>query len=420
MSIASLALKSFRNRKFATGLAIISITLSVTLLMGVEILRDQAKASFTNTVSGIDLIVGARSSPTHLLLYSVFGIGNPTRNIDWSSYKEISQHPQVNWSIPISMGDSHAGFRVLGTDNNYFKYYRYARDRRLSLRLGDWFEHADEVVLGAEAAVKLGYRLGDEVIVAHGAGNESFITHDDKPFHVVGILDKTGTPVDRTVLVSLGGFDGMHDDWVSAEGDQAHDPLLGKHIDENHALDRNISAFMLGLKSRAAAIGMQRSINQFDHEPLSAILPGVALLELWEIVSLVENTLFVISVFVVIVGLFSMLIILMASMNERRREMAILRSVGARPVHVFSLIISEAVFITLAGILLGGALVSAIMLFGQNWIAQQLGLFVTLNWFTSNQLVILSLVALLGFLIGLIPGIRIYRYSLIDGMTVRV
>lgn len=423
MAIASLAWKSFRNRRFATGLAVASISLSVTLLLGVETMREQARTGFLNTVSGIDLVVGSRTGSTHLLLYSVFGVGSPGNNIDWSSYEEIRQLPQVDWSIPLSMGDTHAGFRVLGTDRGFLEHYRFGGERRLTLRDGAWFDHADEVVIGAEVAEILKYRLGDDVVVAHGAGDESFITHDDRPFRVAGILEKSGTPVDRSLLVSLDGFDGMHEDWKTGEDD--HDPLRGGHEDrkrdhDGHESDREISAFMLGLKSRAAAISMQRQINRYQAEPLSAILPGVALLELWEIVGLVEMTLLAISAFVVIIGLFSMLIILTASIDERRREMAILRSVGARPGHIFALILSEAFFITLAGIALGCLLLSAIILLGQDWMAQQLGVFITLGLFTANQLLILALVVLLGCLVGLVPGVRVYRYALIDGLSVRV
>ena len=432
MSIIPLALKSFRNRKFSVGLAILSVTLSVALRLGVEIIRHQAKASFTSTVSGTDLIVGARSGTVNLLLYSVFRIGSPTNNIDWHSYEDIRDLPGVKWSIPLSMGDTHEGFRVVGTDHSYIEHYRYARDRALSLSQGAWFEHEDETVLGAEVAASLGYQLEDEVVVAHGAGDESFIKHDDEPFRVVGILAATGTPVDRSLYVSLAGFDHMHEAWQTAEDGHDHDPLAAtasaeghtdeeQHAeDEHHDEEYSISAFLLGLESRAAAIGLQRRINQFEHEPLSAILPGVTLLELWEIVGLVEHTLRAISIFVVIVGLSSMLIILMTSINERRREMAILRALGARPGHVFALILGEAIAITLSGIGLGILLVCGIFMLGQGWIASRFGLFIELNLLTPNLVYGLLLITLIGCLIGLIPGIRMYRYSLVDGMTIRV
>jgi len=447
MSIAVLAVKSFRNRKLSAGLAVGSIMLSVALLLGVEILRNEAKTSFASTVSGTDLIVGARSGSVNLLLYSVFRIGNPTNNIGWQSYREISNLPGVKWSIPLSMGDTHRGFRVVGTNDQYLAHYRYARDRQLVLAQGAWFDREEEAVLGAQVANSMGYQLGDKIVIAHGAGDESFIKHDDHPFQVVGILDATGTPVDRSVHVSLAGIEYMHQDW-QVGGAHSHDPLaaaLGsirtvtagkrpadesaeKHEDHEEHETReeydgaqySVSAFMLGLESRAAAISLQRRINEFEAEPLSAILPGVALLELWEIVGLVEHTLRAISVFVVIVGLSSMLIVLMTSINERRREMAILRAVGARPAQVFGLIVGEAVCITLAGTALGVGLVWAMFLFGQGFLASEFGLYIELNLITVKLVFLVVAVALSGGLIGLFPALRMYRYSLADGMAVRV
>lgn len=420
MSIISLALKSFRNRKFSVGLAILSVTLSVALLLGVETVRQQAKTSFTSTISGTDLIVGARSSSVNLLLYSIFRIGNPTNNIDWHSYQEISQLPGVKWSIPLSMGDSHKGFRVVGTNGDYFEYFRYARDRRLILDQGQWFEQDNEAVLGAAVVTKLGYVIGNEIVIAHGAGDESFITHDDTPFVVSGILERTGTPVDHAIYLSLEGFDHMHEDWQQGGEKHSHDPLTATITAVDGPKEHSISAFLLGLESRSTAIALQRRINEFDEEPLSAILPGVALLELWEIVGLVENSFRAISAFVIIVGLSSMLIVLTTSINERRREMAILRALGARPGQILSLMLGEASAISITGTALGILLVAGILLLGQNWIAVTFGLFIELNLLTPNLLYVVITVTILAFLIGLIPAIRMYRYSLVDGMTIRV
>jgi putative ABC transport system permease protein len=165
---------------------------------------------------------------------------------------------------------------------------------------------------------------------------------------------------------------------------------------------------------------MQRVINEDDHEPLTAILPGVVLLEVWQMMSVVEKILMVVSGLVVAVGLFSMLIILMTSLNERRREMAILRSVGARPAHVFVLIMGEAVFLTLLAIGLGFAMVYGLMVLTQSWLESAFGLYVVISWPNSTELTLLMIIALCGFVVGLIPGIRIYRYSLADGMTIRI
>jgi putative ABC transport system permease protein len=418
MAILGLAIKSFRNRKFTTGLTVLSIALSVMLLLGIEKIRQGAEASFTSTISGTDLIVGARSSPVQLLLYSVFHIGNPTNNISRHSYEEVSEHAQVEWAIPLSLGDSHKGYRVVGTTQQFYQYYRFARGQQLQLEQGQWFGEGYEAVVGAKVAAALGYTPDDKIIIAHGSGDESFITHADKPFRVAGILKRTGTPVDRAVYVGLSSIDAIHKRFDRAEHD--HDPLMAHDDHAEETEQGSLSAILLGLKSRGAAISMQRVINEHDHEPLTAIMPGVVLLEVWQMMSVVERILMIVSGFVVAVGLFSMLIILMTSLNERRREMAILRSVGARPAHVFVLIMGEAVFLTLLAIGLGVAMVYGLMVLMQPWLESMFGLYVDITWLTVTELLLLAMIAACGFIVGLIPGIRIYRYSLTDGMTIRI
>ncbi|HYL18700.1 MAG TPA: ABC transporter permease, partial [Burkholderiales bacterium] len=220
--IFALAAKSLRNRKFTAALTVLSIALAVVLLLGVERIRSEARESFASTISGTDLIVGARSSPVHLLLYSVFRIGNATNNVNWDSYRALASWPEVAWTIPLSLGDSHRGYRVLGTTQDYFEHFRYARDRHLELARGKRFEDVHDAVLGAEVADALRYKAGQSIVIAHGAGDVSFALHEEHPFRVVGVLARTGTPVDRTVHVTLEGMDAVHADHQSPENS---DPL---------------------------------------------------------------------------------------------------------------------------------------------------------------------------------------------------
>ena len=213
MPILVLAWKSLWNRRFTAALTLASIALSVALLIGVERVRTETRASFANTISGTDLIVGARSGGVQLLLYAVFRIGNPTNNLSWRSLQDIAALPKVAWVVPLSLGDSHRGYRVLGTTAGFFEHYRFARDRGLTFTQGGPFADLYDAVLGAEVAERLGYRIGDPIVVAHGAGDVSFARHDDKPFRVAGILARTGTPVDRTVHVSLEAIEAIHADW---------------------------------------------------------------------------------------------------------------------------------------------------------------------------------------------------------------
>ena len=420
--ILALAVKSLRNRKFTATLTVLSIALAVLLLLGVERIRHESRESFAATISGTDLVVGARSSPVHLLLSAVFHIGNATNNLRWDSYRAIAENPAVEWTIPLSLGDSHRGYRVLGTTPDYFEYFRFARDRRLVMAQGKGFGDERDAVLGAEVADTLKYRPGDSIVIAHGAGDVSFSLHEHHPFKVAGILARTGTPVDRTVHVSLAGLDAVHENTDEGGGD---DPLAALVREKRHAAakipstQRAITAFLVGLKSRSTALSMQRWVNEYSAEPLTAVLPGVALQEVWEITSTVEKTLFAVSGLVVVVGLAGMLVALLTSLSERRREMAILRSVGARPMHVFALILGEAAFLTVAGIVVGVAALYGGLLAGQPWLESRLGLFIAVGRPSAYEFELVVLVGTAGLLIGLIPAYRIYRYSLADGMTLK-
>ncbi|WP_409523598.1 ABC transporter permease [Nitrincola sp. MINF-07-Sa-05] len=416
--ILRLALLSLWNRRGTALLTLITIAISVTLLLGVEKLRQDAREGFFSTISGTDLVVGARSGSLPLLLYSVFNIGNPVSNIRWSSYQQLAESDMVDWTIPLALGDSHRGFRVLGTSDQYFTHFRYGRQQNLSFASGEPFDDLFDVVLGAEVARALEYQLGDKVVVNHGLGRASFSAHEDKPFQVSGILEPTGTPVDRVLLVSLQGYEAMHLDWragVRIPGMQ----ITADQARERDLTPREITAFMVGLKSRVNTFHLQRSINNFRAEPLQAILPGVALQELWQVLSIAERTLLAISACVVFAGLTGMLALLLASLNERRRELAVLRAVGAGPGRILFLLLFEAMLLTLLGSLLGVLLLYGLIAGTQNWLALEHGLFLSLEWPGKTQWLLLGAIQLAGIVAGSIPAWRAYRYTLADGLTPR-
>jgi putative ABC transport system permease protein len=418
-SILSLAWRSLVNRRFTAALTVASIALSVMLLVGVERIRSETRASFASTISGTDLIVGARTGQVQLLLYSVFHIGNATNNISWRSYQDVAAHPQVAWTIPLSLGDSHRGYPVLGTTPAYFEHYRYARDRGLAFSAGGPFRDLYDAVLGAEVADALGYGIGDAIVVAHGASDVGFARHEDKPFRVAGILERTGTPVDQSVHVSLAAIEAIHAGWRGG----APIPGLSLSPEQTRSMDLSpeaVTAVLVGLRSRIATFRVQRFVNEYPEEPLLAILPGVALSELWGLIGVAENALLVVSVFVVVVGLFGMLTALLTSLNERRREMAILRSVGARPGHVFALIVGEAGFLTLLATALGLALLYGLLLLGRPLIEAHYGIHLALGGPSGHEVLLLGAVLVAGLLVGSIPAYRAYRLSLADGLCIRV
>jgi putative ABC transport system permease protein len=401
MPTVRLALKSLWNRRGTAALTLAAIAVSVALLLGVQKMREAARESFANTVSGVDLIVGARSGPLNLLLYSIFRTGEATANVSWATYSRIANHPDVAWTIPIALADTHRGFRVLGTNDSYFEHYRFAGERKLELSAGEPMRDLYDAVLGAEVAARLGYAPGDEIVIAHGLGEVSFAQHDDKPFRVAGVLARTSTPVDRTVHVSLDAISVLH----GAEAENPEPPSL--------------TAFLVGMRSKAMLFTMQRAINEYRAEPLLAIIPGVALTQLWELVGIADTALLIVAAFVVLAGLLGMLTAILTSLQERRREMAVLRSVGARPRHVFGLLIAEAGLLALGGTVIGVLLTYVLIAAARPLLEARFGIFLPIGGLTRYDLAILVAILVTALLMGLLPAWRAYRNTLSDGLTVR-
>ncbi len=422
MHLFRIALRSLANRRFTALLTIFAIALSITLLLAVERVRTETRASFASTISSTDLIVGARSGSVNLLLYSVFRIGNATNNIRWSSFEHFAKHPKVAWAVPMSLGDSHHGYRVLGTSEDYFTHYQYSQKQHLKLRDGRFFSNQApfEVVLGAEVADALNYQLGQEIVLAHGVATVSLVNHDDKPFTTVGILERTGTPVDRTLHIALAGMEAIHIDWQHGAPAYGNQKISAEQALQMDLQPKEITAMLLGLNSRIATFAVQREINQWRGEPLLAILPGVALQELWSLMGTAEQALFIVSLFVVLTGLIGMLTAILTSLNERRREMAILRSVGARPWHIAGLLILEAFALALAGISLGVALLYLGIAVAQAPLQSHYGLYLPFSAPTLYEWTLLGAVLLAGILMGAVPAWRAYRQSLADGLNIRL
>ena len=404
---AQLALKSLLDRKGSVVLSLMAMTVSIFVLLGVEHIRHQAKENFSNTVSGVDLIVGARTGNLNLLLYSVFRMGSPTNNIRWETYETIASSNKIKWSIPISLGDSHKGFRVLGTTTDYFQYFSYGKKHPLVFSQGEAFDQVFDVVLGAQVAKKLGYQLGDKLTLAHGIAATSFSNHDDLPFTVVGILAATGTPVDQTLHVSLQGIEAIHADWQQG----IKKPRSTANFEQTELQPKSITAFMLGLESKMAIFQVQRQINNIKEEPLLAILPGVALSELWQMMGILENTLLLVSVLVFVAACLGVSAMLLSSIRERNKEIQLLRVIGAPPYFLFLLIELEALFITLVSIMLGTGLLAVCLIFSQDYLVSQFGLHIEMNLFTANSLLLIVAMISAAIIVALIPSFSGYRQA---------
>lgn len=386
--ILTLVSKSLISRKGSVLLTIIALAVSLFVLLAVDHIRQQTKQGFASTISGTDLIVGSRTSSINLLLYSIFHIGSPTTNVSWSSYQHFKSHPKIAWTIPISLGDSHKGFRVMGTTQDFFSHFKYGSKNQLSLAKGETFKGVFDVVLGAEVAKQLKYKIDDPIVLAHGIAATSFALHDQHPFNIVGILQPTGTPVDQNLYVSLQGIEAMH---------------------QNALTPTSITAFMVGLTSRMATFGVKNNIDQYPDEPLTAILPGVALSELWQIMGSVEQVLELISYLILLASLLGLSAMLLASIRERQYEIQLLRMLGAPPWYIVLIIELEAILIALISTAICLLALSAVLTGFQSTFIEEFGLRLSTNIFSINNVLILGLVQIATIIAAAIPAAMAYR-----------
>lgn len=465
MLTLQLALRSLRNRRLTTILTVLSIALSVALLVGVETVRRGIRESFAGTIRETDLIVGARGGSQQLLLSSIFGLGSPAGSIEWSTYQKWARHPAVKWTIPISLGDSYYGYRVVGTTSAFFEHYKFRNDGRVTAAEGRLLEGDKDVVVGIEVAKARKLALGSEVTLTHGLRGTGISDHEEHPFVVVGILARTSTPIDRSVFITLEGIEGMHegmpaespDGWAQPKfaplqrpgssapppspasapaitampGAEPPPPSPGVQAmpgaeppaasgDEHAAHGHKLTAFLLGAKARAASLMLQRQMNTDRVEPLTAILPAVSLTELWRSIGYAEDGARIITGAVLLVGLLGMLVALYSTLQERRREMAILRSLGAGPGRIAALLVLESGLLAFLGAVVGLVLVYGLLFVGQGLAETHFGVYIPITAPQALEWFYLGGVVVAGILVGLIPAWRAYRNTLQDGLTIRL
>ncbi len=409
-----LTYKTVRNRRIGFFLSIVSIAISVVLLLGVDMLRKDIKAHFLHTVSDTDLIVAAPNGAVEILLELVFHLGDEGSRIAWEDFQKLSAWPQIAWSVPIALGDEHRGFSVVGTDNGYFTHYKYGGKQSLTFSSGQGFEGFYDVVVGADVARKLHYKIGDAILLSHGHGHGAH-RHANRPFKISGILSATMTPNDDTVFVALKALEAIHIEWQSGRFIDMH--LSSEDLEKMNTVPKHLSGILLGLKNHSEILGVQNAIDQMKDASLKAVIPAKALAKLWMVMGKMENVLLFISAMVFIAAVFGMVATMLSTLNERRREIAILRTLGARPHHIFILFVMESLATVTLGIAAG-------------LIVLELGLFGAELFFSGSMALsklpdgtewMMLLFMLFGALLAsFIPAYQAYKQSLKDGLTVRL
>jgi putative ABC transport system permease protein len=430
---------SLANRAFSLTLIVVTLACAVALYVGVQNVQRLTRASFENSISGVDLVVAARGSDVQILLNTVFGLGVSSNLVSDETVISVADMAEVAWVVPVALGDSHRGFRVLGTSPEFFDRVIPRPSNGALFVTGAPFEQALQAVVGADVAAALGYQLGDKIVLQHGM-NDYGAAHDDLPFRVHGVLARTGTPFDRTVLVSVEALEAIHRGWrngqqlVALSPEQVEKPIKpDAHEDEHHEGEHHgeehhdhahaggldaLDAVFVGLNDRRNVVRVQRKIAEFEAEPLSAVIPGVTLAQIWQIIGVADRGFRTVSILVIALVLLAMTAMTVLSTDSRRREMAILRALGAAPSTLVGLILAEALFLAICASALGLGLAIGLSALAQQWLTQTIGLVasgVLPGW---QEMVIVVYIIPAALVAGLVPALRLYRRTVQDGIMV--
>ena len=448
----TLVFQSLLNRWLSCLLIILTLAFSISLYFTVSRIQESVKASFKSTVSGVDSVVAARGGNLQILLNSVFLIGEPSAPIQWNTYQDIANNNKIKWAVPISLGDSHKGYRVIGTTNNYFKQIKYSSRKNIEFLTGNSFNDVFDVVLGSVVASKLNYNIGEEIAITHGLSDvgevhtftsEKNAKHDDHDDHakheedeeedqehddhashdhenlgfkISGILKPTGTPIDNAVYVSLAGIEAMHTGWI---GNQKVIDVSLEQIMKKELRPKTISAIFLSLNNRTQIFQFQRDVINYKEEAISSVMPGITLSRLWMLTGNVDKAFKIITFFIIIIALLGMIAMTIAGLSSRRREMAILRSVGASPVNIVSLLLVESIIISIVSCILGYILMVVIFSLGKDYLQNNYGIFIDSFSIKNYDLQIVITIVFAALIATIVPAIQIYKNTVRDGLSVK-
>ncbi|MDP6163088.1 MAG: ABC transporter permease [Candidatus Thioglobus sp.] len=401
-----------RSRIIPTSLVTISLMASMVLLLSIERIQQGAEEGFNQSISGVDAIIGPRSSSIELVLYTVFHLGRPTNNITTKTVNDVKLRGDISWLVPIALGDSHKGFRVVATEPNYFEHIKYANSQPLVFSKGVAFAELSEAVLGSDVAEKLSYTVGSKIQITHGSVESIGSKHDDFSFMVTGILNKTGTPIDQAIFLDLKGYELLHLGWKSGKKIFNLDDIDLSSLPDDALIPKTVTAAFIGLKSKLTLFNFSKNIREYPKEAISAVIPGIALSELWSIVGLVDKGFQLLSWIIIAISLIAMITLIIASLDNRKQEMTIYRANGASPKFLAMMVLCESIVIGLTAIVGAIILVTIVTYFATAQLNLALGISPSFKWISMDEIKVFSLILLAGALSSLIPASMVFRKNL--------
>ena len=413
----SLLLKSMRSRIIPTSLVTISLMASMVLLLSIERIQQGTEEGFNQSISGVDAIIGPRSSSLELVLYTVFHLGRPTNNITTKTINDVKQRSDISWLVPIALGDSHRGYRVIATEPNYFQHIRYGNNQPLTFSKGAPFTELSEATLGSDVAEKLNYSVGSEIQITHGSIESIGSKHDDFSFTVTGVLNKTGTPIDQAIFLDLKGYELLHLGWKSGKKVFSLEDIDLSSLPPDALNPKTVTAAFVGLKSKLTIFNFSKNIREYPEEAISAVIPGIALSELWSIVGLVDKGFQLLSWIIIAISLIAMVTLIIASLDNRKQEMTIYRANGASPKFLAAMVVYESLVIGLVAIIGAIILVTAVTYFATSQLNLALGISPSFKWISLDEIKVFGIILLSGALSSLIPAAMVFRKNLHQALS---
>lgn len=385
MSLWKIVLKNIAQRKLSSTLTSASIALGVAVVIAVLALRSQARAGFGQSTFGYELVVGGKGSALQLVLNTVYHMDQSQGNLPLERYKELAVHKAVAYAIPLSVGDSHRGARIVGTTDAFFSAFGFGIDGR------PFKEGGFEAVLGSAAATRTGLRLGDTFQASHGV-EDATETHEEK-WTVVGLMKPTGTPNDRAIFINLDSF---------------------YHI-KDHGKATGVSAVIVKTRSQGSALQLQHDLNQ--RPDCIAASPALVMADFFEKFDWIPLLLLAVSGLVVVMAAVSIFVAIYNSMSERRRPIAIMRALGARRTTILSIVLLEAAMLSLFGALGGVALGHLLTGVAGGAISARSGVPISAFAFHPEEAMVVAGVLVLGAVAGILPALKAYRTDIADGLS---
>ncbi|MBK8383289.1 MAG: ABC transporter permease [Ignavibacteria bacterium] len=404
MNTFRIVYKNIKQRSLSSMLTILSVLLGVGLVTAILILKNESEDAFNQTATGYEIIVGPKGSSLQLTLSTVYQVGLPIQNMPLKVYDLLKNDKRVRLAIPYVFGDNYKNFRITGTVSELFSEFEYKKGIRYKIDEGSFFSNDFEAVIGKEVADKTGLKTGDTFSGSHGIESyEGASEHSEKKFKVTGILSRTFTPSDRIIFVSMNSVWELHNHENENNGSEDH------HIISDSM--KTISAVLLKLKSPVFFDLLRRQINENKYEGINAqaVLPLFEIKQLFDIIGNINSVILVIAYLVIFTAAVSILVSIYNSMNERMREIAIMRSLGARRFLIMKIIIFEGMFLSAAGALLGCIAGHAAVFFLQEKISGLSGIKISGFVFSMFEVYLITGTVILGIIVSIIPAVKAYR-----------